>query len=582
MVRDFPHQRESSGARGSHLVSLAAVPQVRPARDATLEQIGIHSHFIHRRRFSRVHRDRSLTGCYPIRDPALGETKFALPPSSQVDRVMNLRRSTNRHVLALVGLVALSAVHSANAAEVKPNFVLVMADDQGWGQTGYYDHPVLKTPNLDAMAAGGLRFDRFYAGAPVCSPTRASVLTGRTNDRAGTNSHGFPLRRQEVTLAQLLDQAGYATGHFGKWHLNGLRGPGVPILRSDSHHPGRFGFHRWLSVTNFFDRDPILSREGEFEEFAGDSSEIVVQQALKFLEQHAQAEQPSFTVIWFGTPHSPFKASEADQQAFAHLDEASRNHYGELAAMDRSLGTLREGLRKLKIADNTLLWFCSDNGGLPKIKPTTVGPLRGNKGTIYEGGLRVPGIIEWPGGIPSPRITSYPASVLDILPTLLDVVDIDFPDPRPLDGLSLKPLFTRDLKERAKPIPFRHLTRTAWIDNDFKILTNKRRGGAYELYDLRNDPSESTNLAEQHPELFERMKRQLMEWNRSVDASVEGRDYPEGQVNPGEPAPRFWTEVDAYKPYFAEWRDRWEYRSRLTPKKPKKQASSKQRKTKTP
>ena len=137
-----------------------------------------------------------------------------------------------------------------------PNFVLVMADDMGWGQTSYYSHPALMTPNLDAMASAGLRFDRFYAGAPNCSPTRATVLTGRTNDRTGVEDHGFALRRQERTIARALDEAGYATGHFGKWHLNGLRGPGAPVLAEDEHGPGVFGFDEWLSVTNFFEVDP--------------------------------------------------------------------------------------------------------------------------------------------------------------------------------------------------------------------------------------------------------------------------------------------------------------------------------------
>ena len=136
-------------------------------------------------------------------------------------------------VLLISTLQMLSGRTQATAAETPPNIILVMADDQGWGQTGYYNNPVLKTPNLDAMAANGLRFDRYYAAAPVCSPTRASVLTGRTNLRTGVLSHGYALRRQEKTIAQALKAAGYATGHFGKWHLNGLRGPGVPILAED-------------------------------------------------------------------------------------------------------------------------------------------------------------------------------------------------------------------------------------------------------------------------------------------------------------------------------------------------------------
>ena len=173
------------------------------------------------------------------------------------------------------------AVSTAGILAAKPNVVLVMADDQGWGQTGYRNHPALKTPHLDAMAANGLRFDRFYAGGPVCSPTRATVLTGRTHDRTGVFDHGYALRQQEKTLGQAMKNAGYATGHFGKWHLNGLRGPGAPIFKEDTHHPGAFGFDEWLSVTNFFDRNPIMSHKGKIEEYAGDSSEIIVDEALK-------------------------------------------------------------------------------------------------------------------------------------------------------------------------------------------------------------------------------------------------------------------------------------------------------------
>lgn len=471
---------------------------------------------------------------------------------------------------AIVAADSQSAAAEPLAAQSaqRPHIVLVMADDQGWGQTGYYNHPVLKTPHLDAMAASGLRLDRFYAGAPVCSPTRASVLTGRANDRTGVESHGYGLRRQEITIAKMLGDAGYVTGHFGKWHLNALRGPGVPILKSDDHNPGEFGFAEWLSVTNFFDRDPILSRRGEFEEFQGDSSEIVVDQALDFIGQQAAGDQPSFTVIWYGTPHSPFKASERDMKPFGNLDEQSRHHYGELVAMDRSIGALRAGLRELQIADNTLVWFCSDNGGLPKIKPDTTGGLRGNKGTIYEGGLRVPAIIEWPAVIATARVSRCPASVLDIVPTLLEITGVDHPAPkRPLDGISLMPLLRQQLTARNKPIPFRHIGRAALVDNQMKLLTNKLSSGKFELYDLEADPAETNDLSQQRPELFRRMRRQLLEWSESVDASFAGKDYPGGKVDPSEPEPRFWTDVEAYRPYFDDWRQRWEYRSRLNKRK---------------
>ncbi|WP_146535979.1 sulfatase family protein [Rubripirellula reticaptiva] len=457
-------------------------------------------------------------------------------------------------------VLCLSVVMSMSAHAARPHIVLVMADDQGWGETGYNEHPILKTPNLDAMSENGLRFDRYYAGAPVCSPTRAAVLTGRTNDRTGVESHGYALRRQEMSLGKLMREAGYTTGHFGKWHLNGFQGPGVPILDTDDHSPGEFGFDRWLSVTNFFDRDPILSRRGKFEEFIGDSSEIVVDQALDFIGRQVRVDSPSFTVIWYGTPHSPFKAAPEDMEAFKDLDEQSMHHYGELIALDRSIGTLRTGLRDLGITDNTLLWYTSDNGGLPKIKPATTGGLRGNKGTVFEGGLRVPGIIEWPGVIKQPRVTSFPACAMDILPTLLEVTKVAHPAPdRPADGISLVPLLTNEIAQRETPIGFRFANATAWIDNDWKLLSENTKKGKFQLYDLSSDSKEAKDVAAENPDILRRMKKQWIQWNESVQASFDGADYPEGIVDPAEPQRRHWRDSPEYAPYLDRFRTRWEY-----------------------
>lgn len=461
---------------------------------------------------------------------------------------------------------------AAFGQQPSPNIVFVMADDMGWGQTGYRNHPVLKTPNLDAMAAAGLRFDRFYAGAPVCSPTRASVLTGRANHRTGVLSHGYALRLQEKTIAQALRADGYVTGHFGKWHLNGLRGPGVPVLAADHYHPGVFGFDEWLSVTNYFDVNPTLSRGGKFEEFQGDSSEIVVAEAVKFLAKHREGGKPMFAVVWFGSPHSPFKALPEDKAKFAELDALSASHYAELAAMDRGLGTLRQGLRDLGIADNTLLVFCSDNGGLAGITPETVGGLRGNKGTVYEGGLRVPGIIEWPAVI-TPRVTNYPACTMDLFPTVADILDM----PKdvfvqPLDGVSLRPLFAAtastpasptDQAGRTQPIPFRYGDKLAMVDNRYKLLTNDLNGDSFELYDLEADPKESHDLSTEQPERFRELKAKLVAWNETVEASVKGKDYAAGKLTTPDPRPQAWSEVPGYQPYLEQWKSRPEYRRTL-------------------
>ena len=454
-------------------------------------------------------------------------------------------------------------VLQAFAAE-RTNVILVMADDQGWGQTGYYNHPVLKTPNLDAMAANGLRFDRFYAGGPVCSPTRATVLTGRTHDRTGVFDHGYALRDQEKTIAQAMKKAGYATGHFGKWHLNGLRGPGVPILGEDSHGPGAFGFDTWLSVTNFFDLNPVMSRQGEFENFKGDSSEVIVDEALQFITKKTKAKKPFFTVIWYGTPHSPWMAEEIDQKPFTALTEKAREHYGELVAMDRSIGALRKGLRDLGIEKETLVWFTSDNGGLPGFKPSTTGGLRDFKSSMYEGGLRVPAIIEWPTGIPKSRITKHPSGAVDIFPTIAEVVGLPESSMlQPQDGLSLVPLLEKEIGPRKKPLFFRSRARMAIIDNDWKLLSMpKGNARKLELYNLAEDIAESSNLFGEKPEVSQPLRRKLTEARSSIDASVAGKDYPSKKVN-RQPPRIFWTEVDAYKPYFKDWKHRPEYESRL-------------------
>ena len=449
-----------------------------------------------------------------------------------------------------------------NVDDESPNIILIMTDDQGWGQTSYYDHPVLETPNLDAMAENGLRFERFYAAAPVCSPTRASILTGRTNDRTGVVDHGYALRKQEKTLAVALQKAGYATGHFGKWHLNGLRGPGVPILKDDSHSPGKFGFDHWLTVTNFFDIDPLMSENGSFIDLKGNSSEIIVKKALEFIKEKTSQNLPFFAVIWDGSPHDPFLASEKDRDNFKDLDKQSQHHYGELVAFDRSLGMLRKTLKDLGLEKNTILWYCSDNGGLRNISPPSVRGLRGHKTTIWEGGLRVPAIIEWPKMI-KPKVTNYPASTMDIFPTIADILNLPDTDLlKPIDGITLKPIFKNDLSNRDKRIPFRYKDQGALIDNNFKLVVTSIDKEKFELYDLEKDFSESIDLSSENPLIFNQMKIDYLKWSESIDSSQVGMDYPEGKVL-NNPERHFWMNDDRYKPYLKEWINRPEYRDRI-------------------
>ncbi|MCA9056912.1 MAG: sulfatase-like hydrolase/transferase [Planctomycetaceae bacterium] len=472
----------------------------------------------------------------------------------------------------LSGLVAMTLIFvTADAADAadRPHIVLCMADDQGWGDMAYQGHPLLKTPIFDEMAATCLRLDRFYAGAPVCSPTRASVMTGRTPNRSGVFSWGHSLRPQEVTVAEALRQAGYTTAHFGKWHLGSVM-PDSPL------NPGANGFDRWISGANFFDVDPWLSDNGRARQYRGESSEIVVHEALTFAQENRDGDRPMLIVVWFGSPHSPHKGVSEDLALYADQPAKQKNFLAEITAMDRAMGQLRTGLRELGIADNTLLWYCSDNGAIPE---GSTGGLRGKKGQIYEGGLRVPCLIEWPARIQSPRHSSLNAGTVDIYPTLVEIAGAA-PDHQPvLDGQSLLPLFDHDVAQRDRPLGFwdagiggfstpsdaiveliaKHQAdgtsvpadhaahgkapqplewnipegqfagHAAWLDGAWKLhrIAPKKAGGEirWELYNLHDDPTEQQDLSEAQPERLQSMQRGLIAWLTSVTGSLKGNDY---------------------------------------------------------
>ena len=428
------------------------------------------------------------------------------------------------------GGTASPAADAPAGAAPRPNVILCMTDDQGWGDVSYNGLKQIRTPTLDAMAASGLRFDRFYA-QQSCSPSRASVMTGRHPNRMGVFWPGMPLRRQEVTLAQAMKAGGYTTGHFGKWHLNGVAGPGKVMPDSDPLSPRNVGFDESFSVSNYFETDWTFGHNGQPEKTVGDGSEVIVTQALKFIRQAAEKKQPFFAVVWFGSPHAPHQPLPADLAA-----AGGSGYYGELVGVDRSMGTLRAGLRKLGIADNTVVWFCSDNGGWldpahPDANGTNAG-LRGRKGDMWEGGIRVPCVIEWPAKIRRPVETTIPAGVIDIYPTLVDLVHIQVPNQvQPLDGISLAPLLDGRMKERPKPMGFWQCNGglspnsgpSAWNDNRYKLV--KVAPAKYELYDLTADLSEKTDLAAQRPEIVERMTAELEDWQQSVLRSCRGEDY---------------------------------------------------------
>ena len=463
--------------------------------------------------------------------------------------------------------LVLLAIASTAWAE-KPNIVLVMADDQGYGDAGYTGHPIVETPHLDAMSKAGLRFDRFYAAAPVCTPTRASVMTGRHPNRMGAFKWGHPLRPQEVTIAEALRKAGYTTGHFGKWHLGSVR-KGSPV------NPGASGFDTWLSAENFYDNDPIMSREGIATPIKGESSIIAADAAIEFMHAAKKSDKPFLAVVWFGSPHSPHRAAARDKK---HYEGQKRADWlGEITGIDRAVGKLRAALREMEIADDTLFWYCSDNGGL--FHESCGG--RGKKGSVYEGGLRVPGIIEWPARIKAPRTSSIPVSTCDIYPTLLAITGATVKNQPPLDGVNVLPIIGGDVSAKRGPMGFwdypgrgistpsdawmkelykaqqagedpghperlrldagkvtkRYPTdafngHSAWLDWPWKIHRIEKGGKVkIELYNLADDPMEATDLAskDDHQARVAKMTSALEEWLGSVTASLNGADYPSAE-----------------------------------------------------
>lgn len=489
-----------------------------------------------------------------------------------------------------VSLLLFTAGISLYAGDL-PNVILLMGDDHAWDEVAYNGHPHLKTPVLDEMAAKGLRLDRFYSAAPVCSPTRGSVLTGRHPNRYGTFSPNWSMRPEEFSIGHLMKQAGYRTGHFGKWHVG-------PVKKESPTSPGAMGFDEWLSHDNFFEMDPVLSRNGgEPETCPGESSEVIIDETIRFIGKAGKSDGPFLAVVWFGSPHEPYMGLPQDMALYAHLPEeyggktvtltsletgkntkrslrdVLQERYSEITAMDRAIGKLREYLEANGLRDNTLIWYCGDNG-IPASGDAT-NPFRGIKGDIYEGGIRVPGIIEWPARITQPRISNTNTVTSDILPTLAEITGQPLPE-RPIDGISLVPLLNGGMPSRPSPIffwdynagteaklntvpyidpvlqegttplakvkdgkftrSFRNLAHPliresdfsgakAVLDNQYKLVVTGDGKHDIELFDIHKDPYETTDLTAELPDIANQMIQQLVTWQQSVLSSLTGKDY---------------------------------------------------------
>ena len=450
----------------------------------------------------------------------------------------------------------------------RPNIVLVMADDMGWGDLGCFNRDsLIQTPHLDAMAKAGLKFNRFYSGGAVCSPTRGSCLTGRNPNRYGIyNANTGHMKDAEVTLPELLGKHGYSTGHFGKWHLGTLTteikdsNRGGPRNKKRFSTPTMNGYHEcfvteakvptfdpmvkppkaggkaWDYIADHSKALPYGTRYWDHkgnivtENLKGDDSRVIVDRALKFITKAAESNMPSFTVVWFHAPHLPVVAGPEHVKPYAAHDVYTRNYYGCISALDEQVGRLRKTLRDLKVAENTMVWFCSDNGpeGKTGKAPGSAGSLRGRKRSLYEGGVRVPGILEWPGKVKPGSVTDFPAVTSDYLPTILDILGLEMPDQRPIDGISLLPMMEGRSTERTTPIGFQSRSQVSAVGQRYKLYTSDK-GKNWELYDLKEDEGETTDLAAKQPVRVKELSRWVRDWLQSVQASDNEKDYPQHQ-----------------------------------------------------
>ncbi len=441
-----------------------------------------------------------------------------------------------RHALTLLALMICSvAAWSGNSvAAERPNIVFVVADDMGWHDTGYSGNSKVKTPHLDDFASRGVRFDYFYAAQQMCSPGRFAIMTGRNPFRTGLHQLGS-MRPQEITLAEALKTVGYHTAHFGKWHLG-----------TTSTTPGKKGFDEVIWKLNFFDLGASLENEQtkELVPLKGDTSVATMDLALDFIRRQAAAKEPFFVQVCFGSPHSPHQAADEFKSLYQDLSENQQNFLGELSGVDAAVGNLHSELKKLGIAENTLVWFTSDNGG---ITPQSLDPAGLGKTKI---GARTVSLLEWPALIKQPLRTSVVVGQWDIYPTLLDIVGVKMPDQPPLDGISLLPLLKGEMAERPKPVGFMLRSRQGnpkkkiaggienidfvadtqgvWIDGKHKLVVTPTEDPAaphLKLVDIYADPAEKQNLAADHPDVVTRLRAALDSWRKSVRASFDGHDY---------------------------------------------------------
>ncbi|MGC9326514.1 MAG: arylsulfatase [Candidatus Hinthialibacter sp.] len=433
---------------------------------------------------------------------------------------MNRSGLTRRGFLSAVGFTAAGAgclsvpyAPSANESSAKkPNVLLIMTDDQGWGDIHSHGNDLIDTPVMDRLAASGARFDRFYV-SPVCAPTRASLLTGRYHLRTGVHgvTRGYEtMRSEETTLAEILQEAGYQTGCFGKWH-NGAHYP---------QHPNGQGFDEFIGFcaghwNNYF--DATLERNGKPFKTQGYITDVLTDFAIEFIRSNR--EHPFFCYVPYNAPHSPWQVPDRyfDKYKARGLDDTTACAYAMCENVDDNLGRLLHVLDQLELAGDTIVLFLTDNG--PNSDRYN-GDMKGRKGSAHEGGVRVPLFMRWPGRIPAGKVIQPIAAHIDLLPTLAHLCGAPLHIEKPLDGKNLAPLLKGDGGDWPDRMIFSH-----W-GNRGAVRTQRWRahvqGRSWELYDMIADPGQKNEIGQEHPAVLTKLRACYERWYK--DACKDGFD----------------------------------------------------------
>lgn len=459
--------------------------------------------------------------------------------------------------LMLAFLLCAAFSHGTPAAEsARPNIVLVLADDLGYGDLACFGAKDVRTPHLDKFASEGLRFTSCYSGHANCSPSRTALMTGRTPTRVGVRNwipqdSPVHVRRSEITVATLLKRAGYATCQVGKWHMNGeFNQPTQP-------QPGDHGFEHWFStqnnaLPNHRNPDNFVRNGKPVGKQQGYSAHLVVDEATRWLTQERDKAKPFFLYVCFHEPHEPIASDDKYSKLYPSDDPSYSAHHGNITQMDDAFGRLMRTLDEHNLRNNTFVLFTSDNG--PAITAQhphgSAGPLRDKKGSLWEGGIRVPGLLRWPGHTKPASVSDEPICGVDFLPTVCAITGLEPPRDRTLDGASILPTLSDGVLKRTTPL-YWHFNRAAGEPKvamrvgDWKILASLDKPPAargndlteqeernfkeakldkFRLYNLSDDIAETRDLAQQEPAKLAELKT-LLE-RKYLEVRAESPTWP--------------------------------------------------------